>query len=357
MSRRGENIYKRKDGRWEARYVKEIMIDGTKKYGSVYANTYREVKAKRQIKINQLPKSSGVSVETVSDLMNEWLDRCKERIKISSLRKYQVIVRNHIDKHLGALPLKNFSASITEQFSGKLLAERLSAETVNQILIVLEMGFKYGREQYQAVLPEIRYIRSFKVGIRVFSPEEQNTLVNKLLSQNDVYSFGIMLALFTGLRIGELCALMWEDISENTIHVQRTMQRISTDQGKTEIILLTPKTSSSDRVIPIPKALIPMIEQHRKPNGSVLLQENNNIIEPRLMQRKFTKLITACGLEKANFHALRHTFATRCIEAGVDVKTLSELLGHADVKTTLNRYVHSSLELKQNSVDRLLINL
>lgn len=357
MPRRGENIYKRKDGRWEARYVKEIALDGTKKYGSVYAKTYREVKDKQRIKINQPLGNTAKCAETVGELMNEWLDSCKSRLKISSYWKYQTIVKNHISKQLGKLPLKCVSAHTIAQFSDSLSAEHLSAETVNQILIVLGMSFKYARERYQVVLPEIHFLKTSKTGMRVFSPTEQQVLVKKLLTNNDIYSFGILLALYTGLRIGEVCALRWDDISVNTIHIQRTMQRVKGDSRNTEIVILPPKTSSSDRVIPIPKALLPIIEQHRKPSGNVLLQETGNIVEPRLLQRKFTRLIAACGLEKANFHTLRHTFATRCIEAGVDVKTLSELLGHADVKTTLNKYVHSSFELKQNSVDKLLIEV
>lgn len=357
MPRRGENIYKRKDGRWEARYIKEIALDGTKKYGSVYAKTYREVKAKQQIKINQPLGNTIKCAETVGDLMNEWLSYCKNQIKISSYRKYQTIVQNHIIEQLGKLPLKCVSVQIIARFSDNLLAENLSAETVNQVLMVLGMGFKFARERYQAALPEINFLKTTKANMRVFSPMEQQILVKKLLEQNDIYSFGILLTLYTGLRIGEVCALRWEDISANTIHIQRTIQRIKGDSSKTEIVILPPKTNSSDRVIPIPKALLSIIEPHRKSNGNVLLQDNGNIIEPRLLQRKFTRLVTACGLEKANFHALRHTFATRCIEAGVDVKTLSELLGHADVKTTLNKYVHSSFELKQNSVDKLTIEI
>ena len=355
MPRRGENIYKRKDGRWEARYIKEIALDGTKKYGSVYAKTYREVKAKQQVKINQPLGNTKKYAETVGELMSEWLDSSQNRLKISSYRKYQTIVRNHISERLGKLPLKCVTAQIIAQFSDSLLAKRLSMETVNQILMVLGMGFKYARERYQVTLPEIRFLKTSKSSMRVFSPMEQQVLVKKLLDQNDIYSFGILLTLYTGLRIGEVCALRWEDVSANTIHIQRTMQRLKGDSGKTEIVILSPKTSSSDRVIPIPKALLPIIEQHRKSGGYVLLQDNGNIVEPRLLQRKFAKLVAACGFEKANFHALRHTFATRCIEAGVDVKTLSELLGHADVKTTLNKYVHSSFELKQNSMDRLSI--
>lgn len=157
------------------------------------------------------------------------------------------------------------------------------------------------------------------------------------------------------MRIGEVCALRWKDVSEETIHICKTMQRLKTDSGKTEIIILPPKTASSNRVIPIPKVLLSALTERRRESGFVLLQNNGKLVEPRLLQYRFTKMAKACGLENAHFHTLRHTFATRCIEAGVDAKTLSEILGHVDVKTTLNRYVHSSLELKKNCMDKLTL--
>ena len=189
--------------------------------------------------------------------------------------------------------------------------------------------------------------------MRVFSETEQRILVQHLLLQNDIFSFGILLALYTGLRIGEVCALKWEDVTDNTIHVCKTMQRLKNADGATEVMILPPKTDSSDRIIPIPAALKKFIEQYRQESGYVLIRSNGKLTEPRLLQNKFAKCLTECGIDKANFHTLRHTFATRCIEAGVDVKTLSELLGHSDVKTTLNRYVHSSFDLKQKSIDKL----
>ena len=132
--------------------------------------------------------------------------------------------------------------------------------------------------------------------------------------------------------------------------------RIKNEHGKTEVKIGSPKSESSNRIIPTPKCLLPMINQFRS-NGYVLSNDKLKCTEPRLMQIKFGQMIAECNIEKTNFHALRHTFATRCIEAGVDVKTLSELLGHSDVKTTLNRYVHSSFELKQKSMEQLEMSL
>lgn len=356
MPRRGENIFKRKDGRWEARYVKEISLDGSKKYGSVYAKTYHEVKAKQQLHINQPFGSAGKSAATVDDVMREWLNQSKNQLKISSYQKYQATIQNHISKQLGKIRISNLTSAAVSRFTDNLLTnEGLSNETANNVLKVLGMGLDFAKTHYQTIVPDIHLLKSTKAKTRVLSVDEQQVLVRYLLLQNNIFSFGILLTLYTGLRIGEICALKWEDFTENTIHISKTMQRLKNTSGQTEVMILPPKTSSSDRIIPIPAALLSIVEEHRRESGYVLIRPSGKYAEPRLMQNKFAECIKACGLEGVHFHTLRHTFATRCIESGMDVKTLSEILGHSDVKTTLNKYVHSSLELKKQSVDRLLL--
>jgi integrase len=173
-------------------------------------------------------------------------------------------------------------------------------------------------------------------------------------------NLGILLCLFTGMRVGEICALKWEDFSfqEKSIHVHNTMQRLqipdSTTAQKTRIMVTSPKSKCSIRTIPIPDSLIQLI-QKEFPNrqGYVLAAVNEKYIEPRTMQKYFHYVQKQCGLVPVNFHALRHTFATRCIELGFDVKSLSEILGHATVNITLNRYVHPSMELKQQNMQKL----
>lgn len=355
MPRRGENIFKRKDGRWEARYIKEIAIDGSKKYGSVYAKNYKEVKAKQLLYLNKPFGNARKTFPTVDVIMQEWLEQSRNQLKISSYQKYQATVQKHISKNLGKICISSLSPSIISQFTDNLLSNAgLSRETVNNVLIVLGMGLEYAKTHYQVIVPDIHLLKPSRTKTRVLSISEQKVLVQYLLSKDNIFSFGMLLALYTGLRIGELCALKWEDFSENTIHISKTMQRLKNNSGQTEVMILPPKTNSSDRVIPIPTALLPIIEKYRRKNGYVLTRPNGKYAEPRLMQNKFAKCIEACQLEGAHFHTLRHTFATRCIESGMDVKTLSEILGHCDVKTTLNKYVHPSLELKQQSIDKLL---
>lgn len=357
MPRRGENIFRRKDGRWEARYIKEIALDGTKKYGSVYAKTYREVKVKQQMCINKPMVCSNKSRLTIKEVMTEWLYESKNQLKISSYQKYNTIFQNHISSRVGEVQLKYLTSQFFTQFTDNLLLEGLSRETVNLVLIILGMGLTYAKERYKVTVPEIHLLKTAKAQTRVFSESEQQILVQHLLSQDDIFSLGILLTLYTGLRIGEVCALKWEDITDTTIHISKTMQRLKNVDGATEVMILPPKTGSSDRFIPIPTAVKTIIDQHRQDGGYILTRSNGKFTEPRLLQNKFAKCLAECGVDKANFHTLRHTFATRCIESGVDVKTLSELLGHSDVKTTLNRYVHSSFELKQKSIDKLSISV
>ena len=160
-----------------------------------------------------------------------------------------------------------------------------------------------------------------------------------------------MISLYSGIRIGELCALDWEDLHNGVLSVNKSLHRIK--QGNRTIIEITmPKTKASIRKIPLPSKINTIIEEHRDV-GRIIKGKNGIGVEPRVMQLYFKKVLKICNLEDANFHALRHTFATRCVEVGFDVKTLSEILGHTDVKTTLNRYVHSSFEQKKFNMEKL----
>lgn len=360
MPRRGESIYKRKDGRWEARYVKEVGIDGKKKYGSVYAHSYREVKDKQQY-FSMTPKQGircAVNLK-VEDLMVCWLSHIQSQVKLSTYNKYEGLCRNHINPQIGGISLTIMTRTIIERFSREQLESghrsggALSAKTVNDILIILGLAFAFAEEEYNISLPKISFLREERKEARVLSTAEQRQLTSYLLLEMDIYKFGALLALYTGIRIGELSALMWEDVQSNYLLINKTMQRLRGDLGKTEIIIGSPKSESSNRVVPLPEFLLSYVEHFRKPYGYVISTNRCIHTEPRVLQQKFRVITDTCGLDGVTFHTLRHTFATRCVEAGFDVKTLSEILGHADVKTTLNRYVHSSFELKQMNMAKL----
>ena len=182
-------------------------------------------------------------------------------------------------------------------------------------------------------------------------------MISELTEELNLPGLGIYLCLFTGIRVGELCALTWDDISleNNMIHIHRTMQRIQTpdSERKTAILIAKPKSQCSIRDIPIAGALREKLVQQAVKEGYVLTGNKTNYIEPRTMQNRFKAIVERCGIQDVHFHTLRHTFATRCIEVGFDVKSLSEILGHANVSITLNRYVHPSMELKQKNMDKL----
>lgn len=360
MPRRGEYIYKRKDGRWEARYVREIGADGKKKYGSVYANSYRAVKDKQQYFMLTPAQEMRCSANIcVLDLTERWLSHIRNKVKLSTYRKYEGLCRNHIQPELGTIPLTLVSRAMIEVFAekrkenGRTRGGTLSVKTVNDILIVLGLIFDFAQEEYNISMPKVSLLREEKKEARVLSLTEQNKLTVYLLSDMDIYKFAILLALHTGLRIGELCALLWKDVTDSYIEINKTMQRLKGEKGKTEIVIDSPKSGSSKRIVPLPEFLLPYIQQFRKPQGYVISTARSQHSEPRILQHKFREITKRIGLENVTFHTLRHTFATRCVEAGFDVKTLSEILGHADVKTTLNRYVHSSFELKQMNMAKL----
>lgn len=362
MSRRGECIYKRKDGRWEARYVKELGIDGRKKYASLYAPTYKEAKEKQMYAMHNIAKKLTISANLcIKDITYEWLLSIKSQIKPSSYIKYENICKNHIIKNLGNISIYNINSATIQKFTiflkenGRIDGGKLSDKTINDILIILSLIFKYAEEQHSANLPHIKGVRQEKKEARVLSNEEQKRLCAYCLNETDSYKFSILLALYTGIRIGELCALKWQDITDTYIIIDKTMQRLKTDNGDTHIFVTSPKSDCSKRIIPLPEFLKETINKMRKNGGYILATARSPYCEPRTMQHRFKETVEFLNMEGVTFHTLRHTFATRCVEAGFDIKTLSEILGHSDVKVTLNRYVHSSFELKQKNMQKLML--
>lgn len=360
MSRRGENIHHRKDGLWEARYVKEIGLDGKKKYGSVYGHSYKEAKAKKQDAMDRIllyQKPTPIRSLTILELVQEWLYINKSRLKPSTYQRYVSFCNNHIKDSIGNLKAVYFTSVSVRKFAEDRFNTGLSPQTVNSILVFLHSCLKYGSTQYHLPLPEFKYFQLNKEEMRVFSQDEQKHLVDYLKNDMDTYKFGILVALYTGVRVGELCALRWEDVEPGRIIVRRTMQRLKKEnEPGTEIIVGPPKTKKSKRIIPLLSSLENLIIQYRKDHANQVYLLSNTfapLVEPRIMQYKFKRYMKDLQIEGASFHTLRHSFATRAIEAGVDIKALSEILGHANVLTTLNRYVHSSFSHQRSNMEKL----
>ena len=367
---KGENIFRRKDGRWEARYVKGRDADGKIIYGFCYGKSYKE--AKEEVlkhradfeKDSEKLSETSVECDRLSFFCDSWLDLAKSRVKNSTYVKYSTILEKHIKPRLGDCRPGRLDTRMIVGFRDSLLYEAgLSAKTVHDILVCLYSVVKHmNKSSGRITLPiEIVYPKEEAREMRVMSVSEQERLVGYLLSDFDDCKFGILLALLTGMRIGELCALRWKDIdsSSGTIRVCATMQRLKdTDGGenKTRILIGTPKSGRSARTIPMTGRLSELCERMRREDGSAyILTGNERYIEPRTLQYRFSKYLTDCGLSGIHFHTLRHTFATRAVEAGFEIKSLSEILGHSSTKITLDRYVHSSLELKRSNMDKLAI--
>ena len=360
MPRKGENIYKRKDGRWEGRFPESYNLNGKVKYKSVYAASYTEVREK----LKGCKKQSArypVRSSKLAKYCTEWLDAVRLNRKESTYCKYRNICEHHILPEFGCMNISFISAEIIENFlADKLNNQTLSAKTVNDILCVLKQIFYFAEESGVQIMCSFEriHIRQQKKEMRVLSCDEQRIFSEYLLNEMTLSKLGIYLSLYTGIRIGELCALKWEniDLKNRLIKISGTMQRIQTyeDDSKTKIVISEPKSHCSRREIPLPEFLCKVLKKFRTADRCFLLSgDSEKIIEPRNLSYSFKKYVRECGLKDVNFHAMRHTFATRCVESGFDIKTLSEILGHSSVKITLDRYVHSSMELKRKNMEKL----
>ena len=236
----------------------------------------------------------------------------------------------------------------------------LSPKTVADVLSLIRSILQYATQRGINVHCDatIVHIKQEKKEMRVLSRLEQKNLCQYLCSNQNPCNLGILVSMFTGLRIGEICALRWNDISlpEQTIYVHHTLQRIqdySASTHKTKVLITTPKSSCSIRTIPIPDDLVAILKRSAPNTNAYLLTNTSHYMEPRTLQNRFKKVLEECGLAPINYHVLRHTFATRCVELDFDIKSLSELLGHASITITMNRYVHPSMALKKENMQRL----
>ena len=377
MAKRGENIYKRKDGRWEARVIKGYNERGKALYAYFYGRSYKEVKDKIFMSlsftkdVHEPIHNNTKDAPRFGSVLDLWLERKRIGLKKSSYAKYFNLINNHIKPSLGNKLLTDINSEVLNSYiaekykTGRLKSEGgLSEKTLKDILTVIKTNFRFAKNEgllHDAVNFNLILPREKSKGMRVLSKDEQSALEKHLRIEMDLCKLGILLCLYTGLRIGELCALRWCNISleKHTLTVNSTMQRIQildiADSKKTKVIATEPKSDCSLRTIPLPDCLIDMLWMFCPTNQDayVLTGQTGRYIEPRTYQRYFKACIAAAGIDDANFHSTRHTFATRCVEVGFEIKSLSEILGHANVTITLNRYVHPSFDLKRSNMNKL----
>ena len=288
----------------------------------------------------------------------EWLKYKKNTVKKSTYYNYSYSVAKYLYPSFAGkniTKIRNYNNFIEE------LSDTLSPKTVRDIVTKLKEIINFYEEEHNTKLniKKMSLPKLNKKEIQILSNKEKQKLEKYCIQQNDLKSLGILICLNTGLRVGEVCALRWENVDFETrrIHVEKTIERIYSKEGnKTIVIIDTPKSMTSIRTIPINSKLYNILKQMRgkcKKTDFVLTGLSDHYVEPRNYQYNFKEILKKSKIKRYKFHTLRHTFATNCIEAGMDIKSLSEILGHADVSITLNIYVHSSDKAKRKYLEKI----
>ena len=392
MSKSNEgSIRRRADGMWEGRYTDGVNEKGKQIQRSVYGKTKQEVADKIHTILYQ--KQQGIYVMPQKVLVKDWMEQWLHNYALITVREstyisYEGYVYNHINPMIGDIPLQKLTPPIVQNFyNDRILNGRkdgkggLSSKTMHNMHNMFHQAMEQAKinglimqnPTENALIP-----RQPKKEMRVLSVQEQM----KLLSVVHMHrlGFAIKFDLATGLRIGELCALKWTDFNfqNNTVKVTRTLQRIKHNQldreeldGSENMTLVVEgpvKTNSGFREIPIPDKIWLELMQHQQiqqheysrlgvpivPDGYVFAMPLGTCVEPSTMRDALNFLLDAAGIEHANFHSLRHTFATRALEAGMPIKTLSDILGHSQVQITMDLYCHSSIDHMRDSMNALM---
>ncbi|MDR2004129.1 MAG: site-specific integrase [Prevotella sp.] len=301
------------------------------------------------------------------EVSSEWIKYKEMFVKKSSMSAYVLLLENHLIPSFGSFE-KEIPENEVQEFVLDKIRTGLSKKTVGDMLIVLKMILKFGKKQKQFDYNPFEDIvfptENVKKQLEVLTITQTNTLINYLRDNFSFRNLGILIAISTGIRIGEVCALQWDDIDieRGVLTVSKTIQRvyvIDGDKRKTELILDEPKTSSSNREIPLSPDLMKII----KPLEKIVNQEyfvltnDKKPTEPRTYRNYYLDVMAQLELPPLKFHGLRHSFATRCINANIDIKTVSVLLGHSNITTTLNVYTHPDLEQKKSAISKLFKSL
>ncbi|HET8885379.1 MAG TPA: tyrosine-type recombinase/integrase [Salinimicrobium sp.] len=303
--------------------------------------------------------------KNISEVAQLWQTDKKQYVKKSTISAYVLLVENHLLPVFGSK--HRLEEAEVQAFVFQKLEEGLSQKTIKDILIVLKMLLKFGaKHKHLTYEPfEIRFPTDReKQHIEVLSRAHQKKLMKHIQEHFTFRNLGVYLCLATGLRIGEVCALTWEDMDTDMgiVRVSKTIQRIYTIEKnvrKTELIIDVPKTKNSFREIPMSRDLLRMLKPIKKivNNSFFVLTNEAKPTEPRTYRNYYKEFMKEIGMPNLKFHGLRHSFATRCIESKCDYKTVSVLLGHSNISTTLNLYVHPNIEQKKKAIDQMYRSL
>ena len=303
----------------------------------------------------------------LEDLLNLWLEKyAKLSIKPRSYNKYEAFITLHINPILGNIPITEITSNMLQDFilqkleNGNLKTNKpLSVNTVFGIVSALKQAFKLALTL--DLIPKdptvaIKLPQQQEKEIQALTRDEQKRIEEYCLKQTKNNYIGIIICLYTGIRLGELLALTWDDIDfeKKFLFIKKTAYKLKIN-GKNQMVIDKPKTKKSNRIIPLPDKLINLLQltKNKSTSDYILSTKTNNMVDMRSYQRTFESILNKCGIKHYNFHCLRHTFATRALELGMDIKTLSEILGHTNVAITLNRYAHSLLEYKIQEMNKI----
>lgn len=297
----------------------------------------------------------------ISEIITLWENDKKLYVKKSTYSAYLLLIENHINPYFA--DKEQITEEDVQKFVLTELRKGLSQKSIKDIIIVLKMILKFAVKQKLLAYNEIE-IKFPTVGektdLEVLNKNDHKKIINYLQENFTFKNLGIYICLSTGMRIGEICGLLWSDIDVKSgiIKVRRTVQRIYVIDGETrhtEILIDTPKTKNSIRDIPMTTELYKIIKPLKKVvnNDFYVITNEAKPTEPRTYRNYYERLIKRLGIPKLKFHGLRHSFATRCIESKCDYKTVSVILGHSNISTTLNLYVHPNMEQKKKCIDQM----
>lgn len=367
MPNRKDKIHKRKDGRWEGRYFKERTPEGKIRYGSVYGKSYRDVKEKLETALKtQIPAVNKAGTMTVRETGDAWLADEKTGLKASTIWRYRYLLEKHIYSVLGDIKIRDLTPEVVQDFAREKRNAKsadgkktLSDAYVNSMLIVLLDLRSYAVQEKMCPPVPCKISRPTPRRKKqiVLSMEEIRTLITYLNENMCPMSLGIELTLYAGLRVGEVCALQWKhiDLKNRIISVQQTVQRVKKGEGikGSYLRLDRPKTPSSMREVPIHPDLLVQLKKMEQEDKSLYVTTGTvRFMNPATFEYRFHRTIEKAGISDVNYHALRHSFTTACVESGMDIKTLSEILGHAKVATTLDIYTHPTIGMKQREMNK-----
>lgn len=307
---------------------------------------------------------------TLDDIYNAWFPEKKRQVKLTTFSSYNLIYINHLKPVFGNKEVSTIDKFAVREWVYREIDSGLSVKSVQDMAIVLKMLLRYGEEEMGLEIPSVKWNipwptknQAQKEKICRFSKEETKLILDYCEKNPRPQNLGISLCLKTGMRIGELCALRWEDVDfeNHVLTVNRTIERVyhveeKGKKGKTEIIFSTPKTYSSARVIPLEKKLFAMMKKYAAVANKdyYIITNTPSVSEPRTYRAYYYRILDKLGLKRRKFHGLRHTFASIMIESGADLKTVSSILGHSSVSTTMDIYVHPSDEAKKALINKFM---